>query len=268
MCSQIDRDVWYKFTASSTTTTTVTVTPTNAGDPVLEIYTGCSIGQRMNRPGGGICADDNGNGAIEQFTNLSVTAGTTYYIRIGEYQGTGTLIFNIALSGTVLPVELTQFDATTEGSKTQLTWATASEKNNQGFEIERSADGAKFEKIGFVKGNGTSSETKQYTYEDDRLSSAVTYYRLKQVDFDGTFTYSKVVSVTGEGGTKLKAYPNPVATVLMLETALKGNYEVINLLGQTVLRGQATAQTIDVSALPQGNYILKVGSEQVKFFKQ
>lgn len=204
--------------------------------------------------------NDNGN---------SYPNGAAYYITEGGTctDDTDDVGFSLSISGG-LPVELTQFDATTEGSKTQLTWSTASEKNNEGFEIERGADGAKFEKIGFVKGNGTSNETKQYTYEDNRLSSAVTYYRLKQVDFDGTFTYSKVVSVVGEGSTKLKAYPNPVATVLMLETAIKGNYEVINLLGQTVLRGQATAQMIDVSALPQGNYILKVGSEQVKFFKQ
>jgi hypothetical protein len=195
---------------------------------------------------------------INTSSNWTAGDGYTYPAQVAQF-----------FSGSVLPIELTAFDVQiTEGSKNHLTWSTASEKNNQGFEVERSADGVKFEKIGFVKGNGTSSETKQYTYEDYRLSSAVTYYRLKQVDFDGTFTYSKVVSVVGEGGTKLKAYPNPVATVLMLETAVKGNYEVINLLGQTVLRGQATAQMIDVSALPQGNYILKVGSEQVKFFKQ
>jgi Secretion system C-terminal sorting domain len=179
-----------------------------------------------------------------------------------------------AVLGGVLPVELTQFDANTEGSKNNLTWRTASELNNKHFDIERSTDGTTFHSIGQVKGNNKPS-TYQFV---DHQPFATTYYRLRQIDNDGTETYSKIVSVELKGkGKGLAVYPNPVLSLLNVEVIARNeategsSFQILNLLGQQVLTGKTPpsgAGGLDVSALPQGSYILKVGAEQAKFLKQ
>ena len=89
------------------------------------------------------------------------------------------------------------------------------------------------------------------------------------MDNDAKETLSKVISIEIKGNDrKLKAYPNPVSDVLTIETEATGDYHIINILGQIILRGPVSTQQIDVSALSQGNYVLKVGIEQVKFIKQ
>ena len=179
-----------------------------------------------------------------------------------SFSGTGTQ------SSITLPIELTQFDVqNTEGSKNHLTWRTASEKDNSHFDIERSTDGNTFHSIGQVKGNNKPSS---YQFVDNQ-PFAMSYYRLKQVDYDGTTTYSKVVSVEQKGkGKGLKVYPTLVSNgILTIDTegGQLQDFSITNLLGQQVLAGKTTQQ-IDVSRLPQGTYVLKVGVEQVKFIKQ
>jgi hypothetical protein len=117
----------------------------------------------------------------------------------------------------IIPVELTTLTANVVNEKTKLEWQTASELNNSGFEIERFKDskikGLKnWEKIGFVNGKGTTTETVNYSFVDDELLTQKTFYRLKQIDFDGTFSYSDEVEV--EVNTPLtfslaQNYPNP-----------------------------------------------------------
>ncbi len=93
-----------------------------------------------------------------------------------------------------------------------LDWTTASEIDNDFFEIQRSENGKDFEVIGTVEGNGTTNELIDYTFTDTNPLFGVSYYRLRQVDFDGAFEYSRVVSVnvTGEGNQiSASVYPNP-----------------------------------------------------------
>jgi hypothetical protein len=165
----------------------------------------------------------------------------------------------------VLSAELTQFDVqNTEGSKNHLTWRTESEKNNSHFDIERSTDGTTFHNIGQVKGNNKPSS---YQFVDNQ-PFAISYYRLRQIDFDGKETLSKVISIaTKSNGKGLKVHPNPVSNVLTVEYTEGSLFQVLNLLGQQVLVGKTTQQ-LDVSALPQGTYVLKVGTEVAKFVKQ
>jgi hypothetical protein len=143
-----------------------------------------------------------------------------------------------------------------------LTWHTASEVNNKGFDIER-LNGNDWENIGFVKGN---SKASTYTFTDITPLNT-SYYRLRQMDNDGKKTLSKVVSIATKSTGKLAVYPNPVTNILTIETELVGNLQIFNLLGQQVLTGK-TAQQLDVSALPKGTYFLKIGEEQAKFVKQ
>jgi Leucine-rich repeat (LRR) protein len=169
-----------------------------------------------------------------------------------------------------LGVELRRFEATKTEQSNLLIWETASEKNNKGFDIERSTDGTTFHSIGQVKGNNKPSS---YQFVDNQ-PFATTYYRLRQIDFDGTETYSKIVSVERRDAinrVSIKVYPNPVSSLLNVVYTEGSSFQILNLLGQQVLTGKTPPSGVgglDVSALPQGTYILKVGAEQAKFLKQ
>ncbi len=125
----------------------------------------------------------------------------------------------------LLPVELLFLDALFSQDKVTVKWSTASELNNDKFEIYRSANGTDFVLLGEVKGNGTSSELNNYTFVDNRPPSGTNYYRLKQIDFDGVYEYSPFVSVKVE----LSA-----VTFQVVPTVLKeGNLKVkVNNIGQ------------------------------------
>jgi len=97
-----------------------------------------------------------------------------------------------------LPVELTSFDANVSGAVVVLNWETASEINNDYFQIERSVNGSAWENIGFVEGEGTTTSTTRYEFVDENPLTGISYYRLKQVDFDDKFEYSDKVSVERE----------------------------------------------------------------------
>jgi hypothetical protein len=188
-----------------------------------------------------------------------VDADLTDHITISSLSGSGT-------TSTILPIELVAFEAKTASNSILLSWTTASEKNNIGFDIERSYDGTDFQKIAFVKGAGTTHLVQQYTYTHASVQ-AITYYRLKQVDTDGKFEYSKVVSVESNGDG-LKVYPTLVSDgLLTVQGAQSDDFTVTNLFGQTVLIGKTSPQ-INVSNLAKGSYLLKIGSEVTKFLKQ
>ncbi|MFQ3596987.1 MAG: hypothetical protein SNJ66_01460, partial [Chloroherpetonaceae bacterium] len=110
-----------------------------------------------------------------------------------------------------LPVELTSFTARKTAQGVELAWQTASEQNNAGFEVERKSEGATWNTLGFVRGNGTTTEAQSYSFLDNSASGKV-QYRLKQVDFDGQFEYSNIIEVDA-GLPKTfelsQNYPNP-----------------------------------------------------------
>jgi hypothetical protein len=119
-------------------------------------------------------------------------------------------IYTLDFSG-IIPVELVSFTAQVIDEVVHLNWTTATEQNNLGFEVEQKSIG-EYTKIGFVSGHGTTTETQNYTFIDDGLESGIYYYRLKQVDYDGTFEYSSVVEVEIIAPNKFaleQNYPNP-----------------------------------------------------------
>ena len=140
-----------------------------------------------------------------------------------------------------IPVELTSFSASISNDRIILNWNTATELNNQGFDIEQSFDNQKFEKIGFVTGSGTTTEQKSYTYSVKNVVTEKTYYRLKQVDFDGQFEYSSTIEVKGIIPKKFSMeqnYPNPFnpSTKIDFTLPIESNVKisVYNLIGQKV----------------------------------
>jgi hypothetical protein len=110
-------------------------------------------------------------------------------------------------------VEMTYFKGDNQGKVNRLTWETATESNNDFFDVERSFDGKNYQSLGRVKGHGTTSSTNNYDWTDPSVSGvSVVYYRLKQVDFDGTFAYSNVVAlVNKKAALSTKIFPNPVS---------------------------------------------------------
>ena len=104
------------------------------------------------------------------------------------------------------------FEGRIENNGIVLSWITASELNNQGFYIEKSSDNINWMTIGFVQGKGTTSEKNYYSFIDNEITSDIQYYRLKQIDFDGSFKYSQVVEVVIGIPTEYSLsqnFPNP-----------------------------------------------------------
>jgi hypothetical protein len=141
----------------------------------------------------------------------------------------------------VVPVELAGFTANSSGSDIELSWTTATETNNKGFEIERMNTSGAFEVIGFVPGFGTTTEPKSYAYTDSKPGSGKYSYRLKQIDYDGSFSYSNIIEteVSAPSSFSLEQnYPNPfnpsttIRFSIPVETEVRLN--VYNTLGQEV----------------------------------
>jgi len=113
---------------------------------------------------------------------------------------------------TYVPVELISFDGSVVGKNILIEWATATETNNKGFVIQRSNDKNNWKEIGFVQGNGTTTEPHHYSFMDESLQNGSFQYRLKQIDFDGSFKFSKIVEVVTSLPNKYSLsqnYPNP-----------------------------------------------------------
>ncbi len=162
----------------------------------------------------------------------------------------------------VLPIELISFTGKQQNNINHLTWITASESQNKGFDIERSTDGVRFDKIGFVTGNGTTNTRKEYSFKDESPTGLV-YYRLKQLDFDGRFEYSKIIAIDRKGENVVSVFPNPskgVFTITGIEDSEDETFTLINSIGQTLSINVQNNGQLDMSAFPSGVYYLRVAS--------
>lgn len=131
------------------------------------------------------------------------SAGTPIQITNDNFDCTGAALAS-------LPVELISFSARAENQHSRLYWSTASELNNEGFEIERLGENDKWETLDFVFGKGTTNEINDYIFYDKNPKSGINYYRLKQIDFDGKYEYSNIESVTfEERNLEYSIFPNP-----------------------------------------------------------
>jgi len=180
---------------------------------------------------------------------------------------------DVVCTSTALPVTLITFSGQRVNAlQTLLTWETSSEINNAGFEIESSPTTTDFKKVGFIDGSGNSVSSKKYQFSDRNSSEEITYYRLKQLDHDGTFEYSRMIAVQGYRELlSLITVPNPGPqnnTFLQV----KGNSGEINLTilsakGVVVYRKNqlklATNKQISLAELPRlatGLYVAKITS--------
>lgn len=301
-----NNSAWFQFTASATTAyLSVSGITNSAGatssDTQLLIArrTGdCSTGSWLSVPSGG-CPDDeainnaaylttnggvttpgnvyvNGISANAEFNLTGLTVGATYYLYIDGNGGTASNFYIEAMSGcqncvVPLPVELLYFDATLQERVVQLNWATESERNNAYFVIERSADLANWTYIDQIEGAGNSSLQMSYHTTDFSPPGGLSYYRLKQVDTDGSETVSEIRSITLATGFTLS--PNPAFDELQISGLPKSDItqiKLLNTMGQTVAIFEAnqSVTNLDITTISDGVYFISVdGYEPVKFLK-
>ncbi|MGB3547543.1 MAG: T9SS type A sorting domain-containing protein [Saprospiraceae bacterium] len=171
--------------------------------------------------------------------------------------------------GFALPVTLLSFNAQTAAKTVRLEWATTAETDNDYFAIERSADGGRtFTEIGRVRGAGSSELTAEYAYTDAAPLAGENYYRLRQVDFDGSTAYFGPLSVRmlDGGAANVAVFSNPVRGQLFLTTDLAtvGDISILNASGRLVRRVAGLGKTesgIDVTDLASGVYFLRLSGE-------
>lgn len=197
------------------------------------------------------------------------------------FTGISTLgMFTLASNGnSPLPVKLLTFGGKQVNNDVLLSWTTENERNNSGFILERSVDGVTYAQVGFVKGTNQTGVSK-YNWLDNKVDlSRTIYYRLKQVDFDGKFTYSPIVTIEPVITSSALVYPNPVADELYIAlpevNGGKVAIEIMDLQGRILLSKSSNADKVirveETTALAPGVYIARIKANGVtsehKFIK-
>jgi hypothetical protein len=208
--------------------------------------------------------------------NLYVTCAFRAVTNLDGFQftfaGNDDIVYG-RIGSNPVPVELTSFNASVNGKDVVLSWETATEVNNSGFQVERSTDKVSFTSVGFVKGNGSTSEKSRYSFVDTDLKPGAYYYRLKQMDLDGKFEYSKVVEVNLEIPASYNLsqnYPNPFnpSTEISFSVPVDASVtlSVYNAVGEKVLETVNNftpgtyKHTIDGKNLTSGIYFYSIKS--------
>ena len=245
------------------------------GDTSPEGYS-CYAGQTIDGPwlllGTGI--------GTTQFDLLTAGLAEAQFIKIVD-DGDG--IANSADAGfdldaiegnDIVPVELISFIADVDRNDVKLQWETATETNNQGYEIERKNQNSEWRTIAFVEGNGTTTELSKYSFLDQGLTVGKYQYRLKQIDYDGSFEYSKKVSVEISRPVEFSLeqnYPNPFnpSTTIQFSIPSEGviKLTVLNIIGEEIetlvneYKTEGTHQVIfNAENIPSGIYFYKLDS--------
>lgn len=217
-------------------------------------------------------------GGVPATANLDFTPSTTgvYYIGFHAHSIANQwnlYVDDIALTVSPLPVTLVSFTGTREGLVNRLSWTTATEINNSGFELERSADGRNFSRLASVASkaaDGNSALALNYSFDDVKPLAGASYYRLKQIDKDGRFSYSNIVVLRSRVSdiTITSVYPNPVKEdlnmVITSPSAEKVTMVVTDLSGKVIMQQAANViigdnqQHLNVQQLASGTYMVKV----------
>ena len=273
---------WYKILISTSGVLGLTITPNvSADDYDFALYSAstcaglgspvrCSYASNIGNTGlnnalnlstnTAVCGPANNGSDVSEdvcgnawVNELPVTAGQSYYLLVNKWSpgGSGfTLNWNLtagaSLNCAVLPVELLYFEAKTSGKNVAIKWSTASEVNNNYFIVERSIDSKHFEPIQIVQGAGNSTVVIDYTTVDDSPLKGISYYRLKQVDFDGTISYSNIVAIRIDTSDVFYVAPNPTSENADLVFGAEDNSEM-NLVIYNMQGNPVTIETI----LPQ-----------------
>jgi photosystem II stability/assembly factor-like uncharacterized protein len=209
--------------------------------------------------------------------DLAPLPKTLLYWNIEANDGTDTVYsyMNSVILDPSIPVELTSFNASVSGNNVLLSWSTATETNNSGFDVERSPDGKDYTFISFIKGAGTVTELRTYTYKDENLPPGEYYYRIRQNDYDGSYTYynyrSAVEITTPLVYSMQQNYPNPFNPVTRIDFSIpsagKVTITVYDLLGNEAavivnkdLEAGSHSADFNAAGFTSGIYFYKITS--------
>ncbi len=182
-----------------------------------------------------------------------------------------------------LPVELVDFNAVKNNkNEVEVSWKTVSEINNDYFEVEKSQDGVNFTSFVQIEGAGNSQNELDYATLDRNPFSGISYYRLKQVDFDGHFSYSEIKAVEIDTDVQVVLFPNPTENVLNVSTSTNREtivfYQIVDLTGSIIYSNEFSVESgkqisvIDVNELKPGVYFIQLSSDNInksiQFIKQ
>jgi len=173
-----------------------------------------------------------------------------------------------------LPIELISFKAACNKGSVYLKWVTASEINNDYFTLERSTDAINWTIIGTVDGAGNSNQNINYSYVDNEPYNGVSYYRLKQTDFDGQFKYSNIIAIIciDDFIGDINVYPNPVSDELIIEiigNTVPVNFEISNAQGSVIYQGNLIEKTrVNTSSFAPGVYLINFENGKTFEFKK
>lgn len=184
-------------------------------------------------------------------------------IKFNSYSFTNDGYYTVGtknMTSSPLPIELLGFNAKCSENEVKLEWATATETNNDFFTVERTRDGSSFEAAAIVKGAGNSNSVKEYSAVDKLAWDGTYYYRLKQTDFDGSATYSELISINCSSDEKPLLFPNPATERLNIVIPVDEvcYVQIINPMGQAVYSAQLESNgQIDLSSSERGIYFVK-----------
>ena len=229
-------------------------------------------------PGYGLASPINisGTNTTEVLTNISINiptnlAGGTHFLHVRSKQNPWSIdnALNFEI-GTVVPVTWLYVKAQLFGSATQIQWATATESNSKSYDIEWSTNGVNFIRIGTQKAAGNSSNITTYNFTHSNPANGFNYYRLKQIDLDGTFKYSAIVKVLKQKNNTISIYPNPATTSIQLGVARnkKVLVQIFDMQGKQVLTLNSSNQLlfkIDITTLAKGNFLVQVSDGEVLY---
>jgi hypothetical protein len=205
-------------------------------------------------------------------THSATGTNITGTVNVTTSTNFGAVTLASIVSPSPLPIQLLSFEGRIVPMGVQLLWKTASELNNDHFEVEKSTDGEKFQSIANIRGNGTSPVSHSYEYLDTKVATGRTYYRLKQVDFDGHSSYSNIIDVNSDGIFTFSVYPNPVTgtdlnfQILGIEGTNMMGVSLFDELGRKILSAQAPIDefsgsitgSLPIDKLANGIYYFRV----------
>jgi hypothetical protein len=193
---------------------------------------------------------------------LTITPDNKLFLVFRDFTlGIYAKTFDIA---NILPVTLTTFTASQQNNKSLLEWHVENEVNNKQFEVEHSTDAITFTKIGEVPARLPAGDAHDYSFLHGNPEEGINYYRLKQVDIDERFTYSKIINITFSSELRplIVLFPNPVREVLHTEFSTVGKKEIIirNLEGKVIKHVISSEISLDINVanLPSGTYFLSL----------
>lgn len=256
-------DIWFNFYANGTSAT-INVMQNVSFVVGIQAFSGGPTCGSFTEIG---CAKSGGpsSGATLTLTVNGLVVNQKYYFRIfgsapPNSQRTGVFCFcgSSGLGSQVVPVVLTSFKATVQKkNNVVLNWVTASESKNRFFEVEQSSDGVNFSFVSRVAGKGSTSSVSNYTITDSYVSPGTKYYRLKQVDMDGKFTYSGIISIYIEKTNRLNITQQSDQLIVEAEETMQ--VALLNSSGRLInyFTLKPGRNNISIGNLPVGMYLLR-----------